>query len=108
MADTNAAFIAWLRTTRKEAGLSQQKIADALQDDGFSVFRQTTIAKIERGARPVLLAEAVAIAALFGATLDVALGVRPGDPRPARQLAARTSLLTQIRAVIDAELGGAQ
>ncbi|WP_406000738.1 helix-turn-helix transcriptional regulator [Streptomyces sp. NBC_00829] len=104
----NDTFRNWFRTTRKEAGLSQQKVADALQAEGYA-FSQTTVAKIERGDRPLRLDEAAAIARLFGTTLDVALGLKPGDPNSlaARQLAGRTSLLQQIRAVIGAELDGA-
>lgn len=104
--DVNATFVAWLRTARKDAGLSQQKVADALKAEGFAVLgHQSVIAKIERGERPARLDEAAAMARLFGTTLDVALGHTPGQAT--RQLIARTHLLTQIRAEIDAELGGA-
>jgi hypothetical protein len=70
---------------------------------------QTTIAKIEAVSRPVLLAEAVAMAELFGTTLDAALGLKPDAPvsRTALELARRTSVLQQIQALVDAELGGA-
>jgi transcriptional regulator with XRE-family HTH domain len=108
--DTNVTFAAWLRAARKEAGLSQQKVADALKAEGFAVLgRQSAIAKIERCERPIRLDEAAAFVALFGTTLDVALGILVDTPGSfaSRQLVARTSLLTQIRSVIDAELGGA-
>lgn len=108
VADTNAAFTQWLRTVRAEAGLSQQKLADTLRAGGLSNFHQTTVAKIERGERPLRLDEAVAIAELFGTTLDAALGLKPGSENSlaARDLARRTSVLTTIRAAIDLELGG--
>lgn len=107
-ADTNAAFCAWLRNARLAAGLSQQKVADALRAQGFDVFRQSAVAKIERGERPVRLDEAVAIAALFGTTLDVALGLKSEEPQglASLALARRTSLLQQVSALIEAELGG--
>jgi transcriptional regulator with XRE-family HTH domain len=109
MADTNQVFTAWLKSTRTAAGLSQQKVADALKAQGFTVFQQT-VAKIERGERPVRLDEAVAFAGLFGATLDVALGLKPDDSQSftSRDLARRTSLLQQISSLVEAELGGAQ
>lgn len=108
MADTNDTFVAWLRKTREAAGLSQQKVADALKSQGFT-FSQTQIAKIERGERPVRLDEAAAMAGLFGATIDVALGLRPGVPQgfAAQALARRTSALQRIQALVAAELGGA-
>jgi transcriptional regulator with XRE-family HTH domain len=107
MADTSATFIAWLKGARTAAGLSQQKVADALKAQGFAVF-QTTVAKIERGDRPVRLDEAVAFAALFGTTLDVALGLKSDTSQSftSRDLARRTSLLQQISSLVEAELGG--
>jgi transcriptional regulator with XRE-family HTH domain len=104
----NDTFRMWLRSTRVAAGLSQQKVADALKAEGVNLF-QTQIAKIEGGERPLRLDEAAAIARIFGTTLDVALGLREGEVNglAARQLVARTLLLQQMRSVIDAELGGA-
>ena len=109
MADTSATFIAWLKGARTAAGLSQQKVADALKAQGFTTFLQTTVAKIECGARPVRLDEAVAFAALFGTTLDVALGLKSDHSQSftSRDLARRTSLLQQISSLVEAELGGA-
>ncbi len=104
----NARFAAWLRVARVEEGLSQQKVADALRAEGFAVFQQTTVAKIERGERPLRLDEAVAITALFGTTIDGALGLKHDTPKSlaAQGMARRTSLLQQMRALIDAELPG--
>jgi transcriptional regulator with XRE-family HTH domain len=108
MSDMNSDFAHWMRQTRTKAGLSQQKIADALRAQGHAVFVQTTIAKIERGERPIRLDEAVAIAALFGSTVDAALGLKPHAPQiiDGQSLARRTSLLQQVQALIDAELTG--
>jgi transcriptional regulator with XRE-family HTH domain len=111
---TNADFVRWLRETRTQAGLSQQKVADALRAQGYVVFQQTTVAKVELGERPVRLDEAVAITALFGSTVDVALGLKASAPQSlaaqaaAQDLARRTSLLQQIQTLIGAELGGAE
>lgn len=109
MSNTNAVFAEWLRTARAEAGLSQQKVADAMRAKGFDTFRQTKVAKIEQSATALFLDEAVALTALFGTTIDTALGLKP-DPSEAPMaldLAQRTALLRQIRDQIDAELGGA-
>ena len=111
MSDTNEHFAQWLREARTASGLSQQKVADALRAQGHTVFLQTTIAKIERGERPVRLDEAVAITALFGATVDTAL--RPeGDGTPQglvlQSLARRTSVLERIQTLIAAELEAAR
>lgn len=107
-ADIQARFAEWLKTARTEAGMSQQKLADALRSQGFSVFRQSAVAKVEGGSRPVLLTEAVAMAELFGTTLDVALGLKPGTPQSleARALARRASVLRRIQWLVETELGG--
>lgn len=106
-APVEAYFAEWLRTARAEAGMSQQKVADALVAEGFAVFRQSTIGKIEAASRPVLLPEAVAMAELFGTTLDVALGLKPEAPRvPSERETRQAALLQRIHAAIDAELGG--
>lgn len=108
MTDTNTAFGQWLRATRSKAGLSQQKVADAMQAAAFTTFRQTKVLKIEQATTAIFLDEAAALAQLFGTTLDVVLGLRAGVPSLASQDAVRrASLLAQIRDQIDAELGGA-
>lgn len=108
-ATTEARFAEWLKAARTEAGMSQQKVADALRAQGHANLHQSNFAKIERGERPVRLAEAVAMAELFGTTIDAALGLRADDPQglPAQALARRTSVLQRIQRLVDAELGGA-
>lgn len=106
-ATIEARFAEWLRTARAEVGVSQQKVADALNAAGFTVFRQSAIAKIEAGSRPVLLTEAVAMAELFGTTLDAALGFASGARGvPSWTETRRTVLLRHIVSTIEAELGG--
>lgn len=109
MTAPNEQFIKWLRTSRKAAGLSQQDVADAVRPLGISLF-QTQVAKIEAGGRPLRLDEAVALASIFGATVDTALGLS-GDPDEtiaglARRSVDRAVLLVKIRSLIDAEFGG--
>lgn len=103
-------FAAWLKAARAGAELSQQKVSDVLRGQGFTALHQTVIAKIERCERPVRLDEAVAMVELFGTTLDVALGLTQGSPDSlaGRRAASQLVLLQQIRASIDAELGGAR
>ncbi|NEE42016.1 helix-turn-helix transcriptional regulator, partial [Streptomyces sp. SID7982] len=64
-------------SARLASGLSQGKVADAMNAEGF-VFYQQTIAKVESGERPVRLDEATALARIFGADLGDALGARAG------------------------------
>jgi len=110
MSAPNETFIAWLRATRKARGLSQQNVADALKPLGISLA-QSLIAKIERGERPLRLDEAVALASLFGSTVDAALGLTAGPDENALRVTQwavdRSVLLVKIRALIDAEIGGA-
>lgn len=101
-------FAAWLRTSRNAAGVSQQQVANALKAKGSSLA-QSQVAKIERGERPVRLDEAVALAGVFGSTIDAALGLRPATSETvAEEIAVWTVLLSSIRAEIDAALGGAE
>lgn len=53
-----------LRATRRSLGLSQGAVADLMNEFGFS-WRQTTVAKIETGGRPVLFREAACLARIF-------------------------------------------
>lgn len=107
-AGVQARFAEWLKGARAEAGMSQQKVADALRAQGYTHLHQSNFAKIERGERPVRLDEAVAMAELFGTTLDAALGLTAGATLSpaARALARRTSALLRIQRLVDAELGG--
>lgn len=109
MSAPNGTFAEWLRTTRRAAGLSQQGVADALKASGINLF-QSQVAKIERDERPLRLDEAVAIAAIFGATVDQALGLSAetgeATARLAQTCVERSVLLVKIRALINDEFGG--
>ncbi|MEH0417902.1 helix-turn-helix transcriptional regulator [Streptomyces sp. B21-083] len=105
-----ATFGKWLRSARIEAGLSQRQVAEAVAPHGFH-WLQSKIAKIEGGDLTPRLDEAVALVAVFDTTLDVALGLKLDSPislaaQQARSAASRLVLLQQIRASIDAEIGG--
>lgn len=70
----NERFGAWLKKERESAGFSQAALAERLYEFGRPIYQQT-IAKIELGERGIELDLAVAIAAVFGATPDAALGL---------------------------------
>jgi transcriptional regulator with XRE-family HTH domain len=69
-----------VRGWRQDRNWSQDDVAEKLRHHGFEMH-QTTVAKIERGTRPLRVAEAAAIAAVFGmpimAVFELSL---PGDP----------------------------
>lgn len=54
-----------VRGWRLDRNWSQEEVAEKLRHEGFEMH-QTTVAKIERGARPLRVAEASAIGAVFG------------------------------------------
>jgi transcriptional regulator with XRE-family HTH domain len=66
-----------VRQWRRQRNWSQEEVADMLRAQGFDMH-QTTVAKIERGTRPLRVAEAVAIATIFRVPpLAVFLGPPP-------------------------------
>ena len=66
-----------VRQWRRERNWSQEDVADKLRLQGFDMH-QTTVAKIERGTRPLPVAEAAAIATIFRVpALAVFLGPPP-------------------------------
>src|SRR5690606_13741207 len=77
--DVSAAFAEWLKAARREAGLSQREVAEAVAPNGFH-WLQSKIAKIEGGELVPRLDESVALAGVFGVTLDVALGLKTASP----------------------------
>jgi transcriptional regulator with XRE-family HTH domain len=58
-----------VRGLREERGWSQQDLGRRLAPYGFELT-QSTVAKLENGARPVRLNEAAALAALFGVNIS--------------------------------------
>lgn len=65
-------FAASFRTARVAAGQSQDQVASAMAERGFS-FHVTTIGKIERGDRKVTVGEALTLADVLGVSLDMLL-----------------------------------
>ncbi|MDN5688753.1 MAG: helix-turn-helix transcriptional regulator [Brachybacterium sp.] len=61
-----ANFIANMRRLREENGWSQGELAQRMQGAGWTEFHQTTISRMEKGARPVRLGEARGIAGVLG------------------------------------------
>lgn len=72
-ATITARFATALRDRRRTRAWSQAHLAAAMRGLGFS-WAQTTVAKTEAATRPVTIAEAVALAALLGDTVDAMLG----------------------------------
>jgi transcriptional regulator with XRE-family HTH domain len=85
-ADRRSVFEHWekdfgekMRQWRRERNWSQEDLAVRLRHYGFDMH-QTTVAKIERGARPLRVAEAAAIATIFRVpTLAVFQGPPPTE-----------------------------
>jgi transcriptional regulator with XRE-family HTH domain len=94
-----------IRELRTEAGLTQQQLAERMTLAG-SKMHQTTIAKIEAGERPVVVGEAVLLAALLNASLDDLIAVAGATDkssnamrRAARELEARNAVRALEREV---------
>lgn len=79
-----------IRRARKDAGLTQQALAEDLAKQGVQVH-QTAIAKIESGTRPVTAVELVALARSLGVAGDdnIGAGTLLVDPEDARRHADR-------------------
>lgn len=67
-----------VRQWRRERNWSQEQVASMLRLQGFDMH-QTTVAKIERGARPLRVAEAAAIAYIFGVPPLAIFQARPPE-----------------------------
>ncbi|GHV07160.1 hypothetical protein FACS1894217_07370 [Clostridia bacterium] len=61
-----------VRTLREERGLSQEQLAAKLQCEGINLA-QKAVSRIELGSRVVADFELVALARIFGVTLDALL-----------------------------------
>jgi transcriptional regulator with XRE-family HTH domain len=88
---------------REERGISQQTLVTLLADLGITSWHQTTVGKVEVGTRPVRLAEAIAVAAVFDMTVDELLEDPDSEhsrSRRARQLLARGSELAVIESLL--------
>jgi transcriptional regulator with XRE-family HTH domain len=58
-----------IRDRRMAQGLSQDKLAEAMRELGFSSWRQTTVTKTETAERPLRVNELVALANILNAKI---------------------------------------
>lgn len=82
-----------VRQWRQARNWSQEDLADRLRLQGFDMH-QTTVAKIERGTRPLRVAEAAAIANIFRVP---PLAVFMGRPREASLVHAEHARNARVR-----------
>lgn len=61
-----------LRALRESRQFSQERVAELMREAGYS-WQQTTVAKTEAGARPIRVNEAVELARIFKAAVDIFL-----------------------------------
>ncbi|WP_017793461.1 helix-turn-helix domain-containing protein [Leucobacter salsicius] len=59
-----------VKKARERLGLSQSEVARLAHDSGMTGFHQTTIARIEKGARSLKAAEAVALARILETSIE--------------------------------------
>ncbi|MBF6298031.1 helix-turn-helix transcriptional regulator [Nocardia amamiensis] len=91
-----------VRQWRKARSWSQEDLAAKLNDFGFEMH-QTTVAKIERGTRPLRVAEAVALAQIFGVpALSVFYGPGP-EEEPMSMSSMRELMDNYEESINDAE-----
>lgn len=90
----DAVFANAVRDARLAAGVSQDDLATQMAQRGFD-FHQTTIAKIERGARRVTVGEAAELADIVGIPLAAVL-----ERDPASVSARRVEIETKTRQVL--------
>jgi transcriptional regulator with XRE-family HTH domain len=93
-----------MRQVRERAGISQGDLSVNLALMHNVHWHQTTVGKIESGARPISLSEAVEVADLLGVPLDE-LAYDRGDDTPRIERVARAyAELARIRTEIDTQL----
>lgn len=63
-------FAANIAALRRDRGLSQQELADAMTSRGHA-FHQTTVNKVEDGKRKVSLVEAIDLASIFDVSIEL-------------------------------------
>jgi transcriptional regulator with XRE-family HTH domain len=98
-----AVFAAAMRTAREQAGLSQERLAEVLQQAGHD-FDAVTILRMEKGQRRIRLDEAVAVASTLGLQLP-AMFLDTGVLAAAGQIVDSQERITKLRAEL-ASLAG--
>lgn len=82
-------FIENVQRLREAKGWSQGELARQMANDGWDGFHQTTISRIEKGQRPIRLAEARALARILGSQVGLMIA-------PAREADALEELALNI------------
>ncbi|TDZ79106.1 helix-turn-helix protein [Mycobacteroides salmoniphilum] len=88
-----------VRGWRQDRNWSQDDVAEHLRHHGFEMH-QTTVAKIERGARPLRVAEATALAEVFGMPIMAVFELSLPDDH-ATELVSHRIELEQARKRVD-------
>ena len=94
--DVERLFGARVRELRQARGWTQEELARRLTDAGYSVH-QTTIAKLEGATRPTDVAEAAAIAAIFGVSIGTLFRTAPTRIAAQLELMRRANVLDEIQ-----------
>jgi transcriptional regulator with XRE-family HTH domain len=92
-----------VRGWRLDRNWSQEDVAEKLRHEGFEMH-QTTIAKIERGTRPLRVAEATAIATVFEMPIMAVFELALPDDRPwwvSGEMMDRQEMLDKARFLSD-------
>jgi transcriptional regulator with XRE-family HTH domain len=88
-----------VRQWRLRREWTQEDVAESLRREGFEMH-QTTVAKIERGARPLRVAEAAALADVFEMPIMAVFGLTVVED-PAALLNSRHAELDEARKRVD-------
>ncbi|NUU30848.1 helix-turn-helix transcriptional regulator [Arthrobacter sp. C9C5] len=72
-----AQFVENVQRLREAKGWSQGELARRMSDEGWDGFHQTTISRIEKGQRPVRLAEARALAKVLESQVGLMMAPAP-------------------------------
>jgi transcriptional regulator with XRE-family HTH domain len=89
-----------VRRFREAQGLSQAQLAERLVDSGLAGFYPQTVLRVEKGTRPLRLAEAQVVAAV----LNTELRALTEDPEETAMLRAVADAQKKRTAVLDAVL----
>lgn len=88
-----------VRGWRQDRNWSQEDVAEKLRHQGFEMH-QTTVAKIERGTRPLRVAEATALAEVFDMPIMAVFEMSVPSDQP-EELAQRQKELEVARKYVD-------
>jgi transcriptional regulator with XRE-family HTH domain len=88
-----------VRGWRQERGWSQEDVAEKLRHQGFEMH-QTTVAKIERGVRPLRIAEAAALAEVFGMPFAAVFELSLSDDHPGWAVEGQPQVIRERQALL--------